>query len=312
MKTLSAEDVARLAPYRDVVEALRQGFCAGIDTPVRHHHNVSNVSTLLLMPAWSKEWAGLKTVVFKTDNAAKGLPTIQASYLLIDQKTGATVAIMDGGEITRRRTAAASALAADYLARKDAATMTLVGAGALAPHFALAHAAVRPIKKVFIYTRSLAKGEALAAELAHHRLETHSVTDLEHAVRQSDIVCCVTTSTAPIVKGEWLKPGTHVDLAGAFKPTMRETDGEVVARASVYVDTRDGALAEAGDLLQARDEGKFDFANVKGDLADLCQGTAKGRTSEDEITLFKSAGTAIEDLATAIMLYQKARRTDCL
>ena len=307
MKSLTAAEVARLGAYKDIVNALRDGFRAEIETPVRHHHDISDVSTLLLMPAWSKDWAGLKTVVFKTDNAAQGLPTIQASYLLIDQKTGETVAMMDGGEITRRRTAAASALAADYLARKDAEVMTLVGAGALGPHFVLAHAAVRPIRKVFIYTRSIAKGEALAAELAHHGLEAHSVTDLEHAVRQSDIVSCVTTSTAPIVKGAWLKPGTHVDLAGAFKPSMRETDAEVVARSSVYVDTRDGALAEAGDLLQARDEGKFDFANVKGDLFDLCRGKVKGRSSADEITLFKSAGTAIEDLATAIMLYQKAR-----
>ncbi len=305
MKILSAEDVARLGNHRDIVEALREAFRAEIETPVRHHHDISPVSTLLLMPAWSEEWAGLKTVVFKSDNAAQGLPTIQASYLLFDQKTGATVAMMDGGEITRRRTAAASALAADYLACKDVHTMTLVGAGALAPHFVMAHAAVRPIRRVLIYTRSIAKGEALAAELAHHGFEAHSVTDLEHAVRQSDIVSCVTTSTAPIVRGAWLKPGTHVDLAGAFKPSMRETDAEVVARASVYVDTHEGALAEAGDLLQARDEGKFDFAQVKGDLAALCRGTVKGRSSEDEITLFKSAGTAIEDLATAIMLYQK-------
>jgi len=302
----SAEDVARLGPYRDIVEALREGFRAEIETPVRHHHDISDVSTLLLMPAWSKDWAGLKTVVFKTDNAAKGLPTIQASYLLIEQKTGTTVAMMDGGEITRRRTAAASALAADYLAREDASTLTIVGAGALAPHFVRAHAAVRPVKRVFIHSRTLAKAEELAAELAHDGFETHSVTDLEHAVRQSDIVSCVTTATAPVVMGRWLKPGAHVDLAGAFKPTMRETDAEVVARSSVYVDTRDGALAEAGDLLQARDEGKFDFAHIRGDLFELCRGTAKGRTSPDEITLFKSAGTAIEDLATAIMLYQKA------
>lgn len=307
MKILTQADVARLGAYRDIVEALREGFRAEIATPVRHHHDISGVSTLLLMPAWSQDWAGLKTVVFKSDNAAQGLPTIQASYLLIEQKTGETVAMMDGGEITRRRTAAASALAADYLARTDAETMTLVGAGALAPHFALAHAAVRPLKRVFIYTRTKAKGEALAADLAQHGLEAHSVTDLEGAVRQSDIVSCVTTSTAPIVKGAWLRPGTHVDLAGAFKPAMRETDSQVVARASVYVDTHDGALAEAGDLLQARDEGRFDFRDVKGDLAELCRGAVKGRASADEITLFKSAGTAIEDLATAIMLYQKAR-----
>jgi alanine dehydrogenase len=307
VKIFSAADVARLSPYRDIVEALREGFRAEITTPVRHHHDVSDVSTLLLMPAWSRDWTGLKTVIFKSDNAALGLPTIQASYLLIEQKTGATVAIMDGGEITRRRTAAASALAADYLARKDASVMTLVGAGALAPHFVHAHASVRPIRKVFIHSRTISKAEELAAELTREGFEVHSVLDLESAVRQSDVVTCVTTSTVPVVNGAWLKQGAHVDLAGAFKPTMRETDSEVVARASVYVDTRDGALAEAGDLLQARDEGKFDFANVRGDLFDLCRGKASGRGSADEITLFKSAGTAIEDLATAVMVYQKAR-----
>ena len=258
------------------------------------------------MPAWSREWTGLKTVIVKSDNAAKNLPTVQASYLLIRNETGETVAIMDGTELTRRRTAAASALAADYLARPDASTLVLVGAGALGAHFVRAHAAVRPIKRVFIYNRSPEKAAALAAELKKDGFEASGVVDLESAVGQADIVSCVTTSTTPIVRGEWLKPGTHVDLAGAFRPTMRETDGDVVARARVYVDTREGALSEAGDLLQARDEGKFDFANVQGDLFDLCRGTVKGRRSPEEITLFKSCGTAIEDLATAIMVYLRS------
>ena len=306
MKILSGAEVARLAPYRDIVEALRLGFRADITTPVRHHHDISENLTLLLMPAWSNAWTGLKTVVFKPDNPAQGLPTITASYLLIDNATGATVALMDGTEITRRRTAAAGALAADYLARPDASVMTLVGAGALGAHFVRAHASVRPIRKVSIFTRTIAKAQALAAELASDGIEATAVTDLEAAVRRSDIVTCVTTSTVPIVKGVWLKPGAHIDLAGAFKPSMRETDAQVVARASVYVDTRDGALAEAGDLLQARDEGKFDFARIKGDLFDLCRGKVAGRRSAEEITLFKSCGTAIEDLATAIMVYQKA------
>lgn len=307
MITLSAADVARLAPYGDIVEALRGAFRQAIETPVRHHHEISPVSTLLLMPAWSEEWAGLKTVVFKADNAARGLPTIQASYLLIDQRTGETVAMMDGGEITRRRTAAASALAADYLARPDVDTMTVIGAGALAPHFVAAHAAVRPIRRVFVFSRTQDKATALAGALAASGFVASAVTDLASAVAQSGIVSCVTSATAPVLKGAWLAPGTHVDLAGAFKPAMRETDAEVVARAAVYVDTRDGALAEAGDLLQARDEGRFDFADIRGDLFDLCRGAAPGRSSATDITLFKSAGTAIEDLATAIMLYQKAR-----
>ena len=306
MKVISAEQLAGIASYAAIVEALREGFRADIATPVRHHHETSPVSTLLLMPAWSKEWTGLKTVIVKTDNAAKNLPTVQASYLLINNDTGETVAIMDGTELTRRRTAAASALAAGYLARPDASTLVLVGAGALGGHFVRAHAAVRPIRKVFIYNRSPEKAAALAAELVREGFPATGTGDLEAAVRQADIVSCVTTSTAPVVRGAWLKPGTHVDLAGAFKPTMRETDGEVVARARVFVDTRDGALSEAGDLLQARDEGKFDFAKVQGDLFDLCRGTVNGRNGPEEITLFKSCGTALEDLATAIMVYLRS------
>lgn len=306
MKVISSAELAGIAGYGAVIEALREGFKADIETPARHHHETSAVSTLLLMPAWSMEWTGLKTVVIKSDNAAKNLPTVQASYLLIKNDTGETVAIMDGTELTRRRTAAASALAADYLARLDASTLVLVGAGALGAHFVKAHAAVRSIKRVFIYNRSPEKAAALAAELKNDGFEASGVVDLEKAVRQADIVSCVTTSTTPIVRGEWLKPGTHVDLAGAFRPTMRETDGDVVARSRVYVDTRDGALSEAGDLLQASDEGKFDFANVQGDLFDLCRGTVNGRKSPQEITLFKSCGTALEDLATAIMVYLRS------
>ena len=306
MKIISAAELATLAPYSAVIEALREGFKAEIATPVRHHHETSDVSTLLLMPAWSKDWTGLKTVVVKTDNAELNLPTVQASYLLIDNATGETVAMMDGTELTRRRTAAASALAASYLARADASTLVLVGAGALGAHFVRAHAAVRPLKKVFIYNRSMAKVAALCSELAGDGFEVSAVTDVEKAVRAADIVSCVTTSTAPIVKGAWLKPGTHVDLAGAFKPTMRETDSDVVARARVYVDTREGALSEAGDLLQAHNEGKFDFDNVQGDLFDLCRRAVKGRQTPEEITLFKSCGTALEDLAAAIMVYLRS------
>ena len=306
MKVISAAELAKVAPYKAIVEALREGFRADIATPVRHHHETSSVSTLLLMPAWSREWTGLKTVIVKSDNAAKNLPTVQASYLLIKNDTGETVAIMDGTELTRRRTAAASALAADYLARPDASILALVGAGALGAHFVRAHAVVRPIKKVFIYNRSAEKAATLAAELKADGFEASAVTDLEMAVRQADIVSCVTTSTTPVVRGKWLKPGTHVDLAGAFKPTMRETDGDVVAKSRVYVDTRDGALSEAGDLLQARYEGKFDFADVQGDLFDLCRGVVKGRGTPEEITLFKSCGTALEDLAAAIMVYLRS------
>ncbi|WP_119388713.1 ornithine cyclodeaminase family protein [Taklimakanibacter lacteus] len=306
MKIISADQVAKAAPYRDIVEALRQGFREDITTPVRHQHQTSDAAILLLMPAWSKAFTGLKTVVFKSDNPAQGLPTITANYLLIDNRTGATVAMMDGTELTRRRTAAASALAADYLARQDASTLMMVGTGALGAHFVRAHAATRPIKHVLLYNRSPDKARDLAAELARDGFETSVVRDLEKAVGAADIISCATTSNEPIVRGAWLKPGTHVDLAGAFKPQMRETDGEAVARARVYVDTREGAETEAGDLLQAEKEGKFRMEAIQGDLFDLCRGKTGGRRNREEITLFKSCGTAIEDLAAAALVYSRS------
>ncbi|MGE0008916.1 MAG: ornithine cyclodeaminase family protein [Parvibaculaceae bacterium] len=306
MKIISAARLAEATPYRDIVEALRQGFRDDIETPVRHQHRISEVAVLLLMPAWSKAFTGLKTVVFKSDNPVQGLPTITANYLLIDNRTGATVAMMDGTELTRRRTAAASALAADYLARKDASTMLMVGTGALAAHFVRAHAAMRPIRTVLLYNRSPGKARALAAELAKDGFDAAVADDLEKAMGAADIISCATTSTAPILRGKWLKPGTHVDLAGAFTPEMRETDGEAVARARVYVDTREGAEAEAGDLLQAVQEGKFRLENVQGDLFGLCRGKTAGRRNSDEITLFKSCGTAIEDLAAATLVYSRS------
>ena len=305
MKFLGHADVARLAPYKDLVEALREGFRSSITTPVRHHHESGPATTLLLMPAWSKDWTGLKCVTVKTDNAAQNLPTVQGSYLLIDNATGAPVCMMDGTELTRRRTAAASALASDYLSRKGANALAIFGAGALARHFVLAHAAVRPIKLVYIVNRNHGKALELARSLGALGFAA-SATDAEAAVRSADIVSCVTSSSVALVKGHWLRPGTHVDLAGAFKSSMRETDGDVVARAQVYVDTHEGALAEAGDLLQARDEGKFDFANVKGDLAALCAGRIKGRQDDSAITLFKSCGTALEDLAAAVMVHLRS------
>ncbi len=302
MKVFSAQEVARATPYKELAEALRAGFRDVVTTPVRHHHDPLPSTTLLLMPAWTSRWTGLKVVTVKTDNPGLNLPTVQGSYLLLDNNTGACVALLDGTELTRRRTAAASALAADYLARPDADVHCIVGAGALAPHFARAMMAVRPIGKTLICNHNPQKALALASRLRDDGLNAEAM-DLQTAVQQSDIVSCVTSSTVPLVLGHWLKPGTHVDLAGAFKPSMRETDGDVVQMSSVFVDTHDGALAEAGDLLQARDEGKFDFSQVKGDLAALCQGKVRGRQNGQEITLFKSCGTALEDLAAAVMVY---------
>ncbi len=303
MRWITAQQLADLAPYKDIVEALRKGFASEIATPVRHHHDTSSVTTLLLMPAWSTDFTGLKTVTVKTDNANLGIATVQGAYLLIDNATGTPVAMMDGTELTRRRTACASALASDYLSRQNSSTLLLIGAGALGAHFAKAHASVRPIKTVLIYNRTLDKAKSLASELNGEGFAARAVTDLKNAMEEADIISGITSSTQAIIKETWLKPGTHIDLAGAFKPTMRETDAETVGRARVFVDTRAGTEAEAGDLIQAQAEGQFEFDRVQGDLFELCRGLKSGRKTESEITLFKSCGTALEDLATAIMVY---------
>jgi ornithine cyclodeaminase/alanine dehydrogenase-like protein (mu-crystallin family) len=303
MKVYSAADVARDLPYGPLVEALRQGFRNDVTTPHRMVMDTGDVTTLLIMPAWNKAYTGIKTVTVKSDNDALGVPAVQASYLLIDNATGSPVAIMDGTELTRRRTAAAGALAADYLARKDASTLLLVGAGSLATHFALAHAAVRPIKTVLIFNRSPEKAVRIARELHADGFATEAVTDLQSAMARADIVSGVTSATGPVIKGAWIKPGTHIDLAGAFKATSRETDGAAVGMSRVYVDTREGALVEAGDLLMAQSEGHFKWDQIQGDLFQLTRGSIAGRKTDAEVTLFKSSGTALEDLAAASMVY---------
>jgi ornithine cyclodeaminase/alanine dehydrogenase-like protein (mu-crystallin family) len=301
MKFINADTLSAAAPYRDIIEALRKAFASDVETPVRHHHNTGK-STLLIMPAWSKEWTGIKVVTVKPDNAEKNLPAVQGSYMLIDNASGTPMVLLDGTELTRRRTAAASALAADYLARADAEVLAVIGAGALAYHFVHAHAAVRPIRKVLISNRSSDKADKLVKILVAEGFEAR-VSDAEKAVKLADVVTCITSGSTALVQGEWLKAGTHVDLAGAFTPSMRETDGDVIARSRVFVDTREGAEAEAGDLIQAKAEGKFDFASIQGDLSGLCRSKIKGRMSDSEITLFKSCGTALEDLATAVMVH---------
>lgn len=303
MKIFSAADVARLTPYAGLVEALREGFAGHVTVPLRHHHQTSDSSTLLLMPAWTEKWLGLKTLTLNAANPPRGLPTVIASYLLIDNDTGQPAAIMDGTELTGRRTACASALAADYLARGDAASLLLIGAGSLAPHFARAMAAVRPIRKIRIHNRTREKAVALAADLAREGFDAAVADDLPAACGEADIISCITSGHAIVLQGAWLRPGTHVDLVGAYRPDMRETDAEVVARADCWVDVHETASHEAGDLLQAAAEGRYDMARIRGDLSDLVTGRNPGRERADQITLFKSCGAALEDLAAAVMVH---------
>jgi alanine dehydrogenase len=313
LRVLDADAVAAALTYPALVEALRTAFASGITAPVRHHHTVKQPgrdATLLLMPAWTtggspaERFLGCKIVTVFPDNAAAGQPSLYGNYLLMSGATGAPLVLMDARALTAWRTAAASALAGSYLARADAAHLVMIGAGALAPHLVRAHMAVRPIKRVTLWNRTHGHAVSLAFGLAVAGIEVTIADDLAAAVAEADIVSCATLATEPILQGKWLKPGAHVDLVGGFTPKMREADNDAVKRARVYVDTRAGALKEAGDVVIPLRRGVIRQRNILGDLFELVSGKAKGRTSDKQITLFKSVGSAIEDLAAAVLVWR--------
>ncbi|MCF8466341.1 MAG: ornithine cyclodeaminase family protein [Sneathiella sp.] len=312
MRILTQDDIAAALTYPGLIAALRKMFVTGCTQPLRHHHTLDETDaqkgTLLIMPAWQRGgYLGLKTVTVMPENGARGLPSVQGNYLLFDATNGSALALMDAGELTIRRTAAASALAASYLARKDASEMLMVGAGAMAPCLIRAHAAVRPLKSIKIWNHRPEKAEALAKALSAEGFTVAPAPDLEAAARSADIISCATLSTEPLIHGDWLKAGAHLDLVGAFTPKMRESDDKAVKTASLFVDTREGGLHEAGDIVQPLAAGIIKESDIRADLYDLCRGTHKGRETGQEITLFKSTGAALEDLAAAILAYEGSR-----
>lgn len=258
-------------------------------------------ASLLVMPAWVPgDSIGVKVVTFFPENAAKGRPTINAGYLLFDGETGQMQAALDGDALTARRTAAASALAADVLARKDARNLLVVGTGQLSLAVAAAHSAVRSYTSVSIWGRNSDKAAAVAAALRNQGLPAQPASDLETACRAADVISTVTASTRPIIHGEWLKAGSHLDLIGAFKGDMRESDDQAIMQAEVFVDLRAGASL-AGDLAAPLEAGQITADHIRADLAELCRGDHKGRSDDTARTVFKSAGMALQDLAAANM-----------
>jgi len=307
MRVIAAEEVAGALVWPALIERLATTFREGVEAPPRHHHAMhrpDGEATMLLMPAWEQAgYIGMKMVNVFPQNANAGLPAISGLYILCEGQHGTPLACIDGSALTSRRTAAASALAARELARQDADSLLVVGTGKLAPMLVEAHAAVRPIRTVRIWGRNPDKASALA-ERFRDRFDCQAVTDLETAVPEADIISCATLSTEPLIQGEWLQPGSHLDLVGAFRPSMRETDSQCLARSEVFVDTYAGALGEAGDILQAIDEGMFSKADLRAELAELLRGEKPGRTNDETITVFKSVGASLEDLAAAIEVWE--------
>jgi ornithine cyclodeaminase len=318
VRILSAAEVDAALDDLALIDRLEALFRAGCEMPPRHHHTLAEPAgpgsanaTLLLMPAWTRgpgSHLGIKLVTVFPDNGKRGLPSIYGQYLLLDGATGAPLALLDGTMLTKRRTACASGLASRYLSRPQSRRLLMIGTGALAPQLIRVHAKVRPIDEVAIWGRRLAQAEALARELAAslpatlgRPLSVRAVSDRREAVAAADIISCATLSKTPLVEGDWLREGQHIDLVGAYTPEMRESDDKAVGRARVFVDTRAGALKEAGDIVQPLANGTIAAHDVVADLFELARGERSGRPASDAtgITLFKSVGAALEDLAAA-------------
>jgi ornithine cyclodeaminase len=256
-------------------------------------------TVLLIMPAWEPGGlAGIKTVTVSPENAKQGGPSILGVYSLIDTRTGQPLAMMDGPMITARRTAAASALASSYLSKKTASSMLMIGTGVLAEHLIEAHRSVRQLDKVYIWGRSFEKAKVLADKVGAKAIE-----DRREVMSEADIITAATMTTDPLVHGELLRPGQHIDLIGAYRPDRREADDEVIRWATVFVDTFETALHETGDIVQPMASGLLKREDMPAEMADLCRGDHPGRTCNDQITLFKSCGAALEDLAAAKMVW---------
>jgi len=311
MQVISADEIHARLDYPSLIAALRTAFIAGCEAPLRHRHDIPVIGAengiMLLKPAWRTGGPiAVKIVNIFPDNASRGLPSTLGVVLLFDGATGAPMVTLDGSALTVRRTAAASALAADYLARKDAARLLVVGTGQLAPALVQAHTCVRPIRDIRVWGRAPEKAAALAAALTEKGLPATAVVDLQAGVGDADIVSCATLAKSPLIKGAWLKPGAHLDLVGGFTPDMREADDAAMARGRIYVDTRAGALAEAGDLIDPLASGAITEAHILGELSELCREAVNGRSADDDITIFKSVGAAIEDLAAAELALERA------
>lgn len=314
MLILNKKDLEELLPMEEVLDVLALGFrevkegrCV---VPVRFHLGVEeHQGQFLYMPAYlpGLKQSGTKIVSVFPQNISKGKPTIYATYLLSDPTTGELLALLEGATLTGLRTGGTSGLATRYLAREDARVLGIIGTGFQSFFQFKAIRAVRPIEEVWVYDLDPQRLEDFCKRL-NPLVKVHPASTPSEAVRRSDILVTATTSKAPVFSGKDLKPGIHINAIGAFRPDMREVDDETILRAKIVVDTYEGCLSEAGDLLIPMGEGKLKKESIHGDLGDLVTGRKRGRSSPEEITFFKSVGFAMEDVVTAYRAYEKAVR----
>lgn len=307
MHFLDADAVHRLLDYPALIAALRQAHLGPMPDAahlLRDEPGGGGNQFVALVGWQAGEVIAVKLVgVFPSNlSLAPPQPSVQGLVAVFDARTGAPRLVADGAAMTFRKTAADSALGASILARQDARVLLVVGAGGLAPHVVAAHRSARPsISEVLVWNRTPSRAAALVKQLAAGGARATAVEDLDTAVARADVISCVTMSDRPLVRGACLKPGAHLDLIGAYRPDMREADDDAMARAAIFVDTRNG-MEGAGDLAQPVAAGRIGWDAVRADLFALCSQCHPGRQSADEITCFKNVGGGHLDLFTAAHL----------
>ncbi|MEI6558544.1 MAG: ornithine cyclodeaminase family protein [Rhodospirillaceae bacterium] len=317
MHVISAGELRSVLHYRMLIERLRQGFRAGCALPPAQRYVLPGCTDqdtrLTLRPAWvAGRHIGVMVEATVPDNSRRDLPVTTGCYLLLDGKTGTALAVLDAKALITQRTAAAAALAASYLARPDASRLLVLGTGTLAAHLIEAYAVALPIRQVLIWGRDPAKAERIAGRFRRGAVRVSATTDLEGAVRGAEIIASATAATRPVLRGDWLEPGVHIDLIGSTSPEAREADDEVIRRGRIFVDSRERALLEAGDLVQPLAAGLLAPGDIAGDLFDLARGERSGRRFYDQITVCKAVGCALEDLIAAELAVEMAIHNETL
>lgn len=311
---LNEADVKCLLPMRDLIDAMETAlatFSAGeAIQPLRTVLQVGPAKSFFgLMPAYQPDppALGAKLVTVFNANAARGLPTHLATIVLLDPETGALAALMDGRYITEARTAAVSAVSVRHMAREDARVLAILGSGVQARSHLEAIAIVRRLSEVRVWSPTAAHREAFARDISPHApVPVRAAASARDAVAGADLIVLATSSPAPVVESGWVADGAHICAVGACRPDMREMDAALVGRARVVVDSRAGAVAEAGDIVMAIRDGRFTADRIAGELGEVAGGRAAGRTSAREVTIFKSLGMAVEDVAAAELAWRRA------
>lgn len=310
MRIFSDSDIRSLLHPAEVVEAIEAAFArdyhATAVMPVRTHVEVAGHGVLLVMPCYDSAVPGLGVKLVTFFEKAPGPERLQATYVLLDPASGKLRAQMAANYLTDVRTAATSAVATQHLARKDAKVLGVFGAGRQARAHIEAMTAVRRFDRVLVCGSRTERSREFATAIASERGLTVEPSDARSCASQADVICTCTTSSTPVLEGKWLRPGTHLNLVGAFQPGKREADSETMRRGRIVVETYESALVEAGDLLIPMREGVIGREQVIADLHEIASGKKIGRTSADQITVFKNLGCALEDLITATLAYQKA------